>query len=480
MAAQEALSKLTLSPHSSFTPTTSVLINLPAANRHQTAKRTGDLLAVNHQKHHCFFNEKRFHNHIAHHLLALYSLGADEKVIQTCYDREAPTQKPIGGVDNEKITTKNWGSFLGQAEYYNNYLQFYLQEVQQKGPVQVIQEHVFGSPENQMLDRSFSGVLHPLIHWGYGLEFKIDGIVAEGLAMTAVHKANLQGLKLSELLTRHETHGATDGRSSDINHKESMPCFDFRCPEKNKTYKPKSGLSAFQILHKISQEADLAHPALFGSYNTSEQFSKVAEHPAVSSWLAKWEVADDADWEEIVERTKELIWMVAVIYATTYDASKEKFALNFFLMHLVTSSLFLPAILPNIAPRFRPVLLKAFFRTAICIWVGQGRLELRISECMKEPSSLQVPSSQHPTESENPWYKVLQSGAKHHDEHTTKVIRALSYNANTYGDSQVGYYLCDLKGTEVLDSTIFLRASIMTLNKLDWETQGDAMDWRWY
>jgi hypothetical protein len=46
MAAQEALSKLTLSPHSSFTPTTSVLINLPAANRHQTAKRTGDLLAV--------------------------------------------------------------------------------------------------------------------------------------------------------------------------------------------------------------------------------------------------------------------------------------------------------------------------------------------------------------------------------------------------------------------------------------------------
>jgi hypothetical protein len=62
----------------------------------------------------------------------------------------------------------------------------------------------------------------------------------------------------------------------------------------------------YKILHKISQEADLAHPALFGSYNTSEQFSKVAEHPAVSSWLAKWEVADDADWEEIVERTKEV------------------------------------------------------------------------------------------------------------------------------------------------------------------------------
>jgi hypothetical protein len=53
--------------------------------------------------------------------------------------------------------------------------------------------------------------------------------------------------------------------------------------------------------------------------------------------------------------------------------------------------------------------------------VGQGRFELRISECLKEASFIHVPDSQNPGESENPWYKVLESAAKHPDEHTTKV-----------------------------------------------------------
>jgi len=274
--------------------------------------------------------------------------------------------------------------------------------------------------------------------------------------------------------------GAKNGRTSDIQQKQMISSFDFRCEEKNKVFKPKCGLSAFQILHKISQEAELSDAALFQSYNTREQFSKAAEHPALIPWLDKWEIEDDSDWKEIIERTKELLWMVAVIYATSYNRKQEKFALNFFIMHLVTSSLFLPAILPCLDPQLRPVLLKAFFRTAICIWVGQGRFELRISECMKEPSFIQVPASQNPEETGNPWYKVLQSAAKHHDEHTTKLIRALSFNANTYGDSQPGYYSCDLEGSELLDSTVFLRASIMTLNRLDWEAHGSSMDTRWY
>ncbi|OAV86961.1 hypothetical protein PTTG_06365 [Puccinia triticina 1-1 BBBD Race 1] len=474
----EGLSKLGISGHSSLTPTTSVLINFPAQDRRQTAKLTGELLSDNHAKYHCFFNERRFHNHIVHHLLALYSLGADGKAIQASYDREVPSQKPIAGVDNEKITVKNWTSFLGQAEYYKNYLNFFCEEIENKGAVEAIQEYIFGNPDSQMLNRTFSGVLHPLIHWGYGLEFKLDGIVAEGLAITAVHGANLSNLKLSELLTEHATHGAPKRHHGDGNQKGIEPSFDFRCEESHKIYKPRTGLSAFQILHKISQEADLVDP-IFQTYDTREQFSKAAEHPALVPWFNKWEIAADCDWKEILERTKELIWMVAVIYTTSYDQEKGKFALNFFLMHLVTSSLFLPAILPHIDEQLRPILLKAFFKTAICIWVGQGRYELRISECMKEPSFIMVPDSQSPGKADNPWFKVLASAAKHPDEHTTKIIRALSFNANTYGDSQPGYYSCDLKGSELLDSTLFLRASIMTLNKIYWSGEG-AMDSKWY
>jgi hypothetical protein len=31
-----------------------------------------------------------------------------------------------------------------------------------------------------------------------------------------------------------------------------------------------------------------------------------AEHPALAPWLDKWEIEDDCDWKEILERTKEV------------------------------------------------------------------------------------------------------------------------------------------------------------------------------
>ncbi|POW14006.1 hypothetical protein PSTT_03363 [Puccinia striiformis] len=390
-------------------------------------------------------------------------MSADDKAIQ----------KPIGGINDTKVTIQNWTSFLGKAEYYKNYVDFFWEEIDNKGPIECIEEYIFGNPQNQMLNRkrekykayeymnlteqncrSFSGVLHPLIHWGYGLEYKINGIIVEGLAITAVHGANLSSLKLSELITKPKSSEASNGHTEKRHQQNAIPSpsFDFRCQEDSKTFKPKSGLSAFQIIHEISQEAELVDP-IFQTYDTREQFSKVAEHPKLIPLLEKWEIEEDSDWAEILERTKELIWMVAVIYTTSYDREKGN-------MHLVTSSQFLPVILPNIDPRLRPILLKAFFRTAICIWVGQGRMELRITECMKEPSFMKIPDSENPKGSENPWFQILECAAKHPDEHTTKIIRTLSFGSNTYGTSQVGYYGCELKGSELLDSTLFLRLCV--------------------
>ncbi|KAI0366503.1 hypothetical protein BV20DRAFT_1055640 [Pilatotrama ljubarskyi] len=38
-----------------------------------------------------------------------------------------------------------------------------------------------------MLNRLLAGLLHPLIHAGYGLEFGLAGLLAEGLAQAATH-----------------------------------------------------------------------------------------------------------------------------------------------------------------------------------------------------------------------------------------------------------------------------------------------------
>ena len=41
-----------------------------------SARTTSELLQLNHDHHHIFFNKDGFHNHIAHHLLTTYALNA--------------------------------------------------------------------------------------------------------------------------------------------------------------------------------------------------------------------------------------------------------------------------------------------------------------------------------------------------------------------------------------------------------------------
>lgn len=58
-----------------------------------------------------------------------------------------------------------------------------------KGIEAVMDEYVFaGSAQaDDMLVRMFAGFLHPIIHLGFGVEFRQPAIVAEALAQAAVH-----------------------------------------------------------------------------------------------------------------------------------------------------------------------------------------------------------------------------------------------------------------------------------------------------
>lgn len=76
--------------------------------------------------------------------------------------------------------------------YYNAYLQFFSHIVLDKGAAATLEEYIFSPKMNvavnnaasaQMLNRFMAGLLHPLIHIGYGLEFGLLGIVAEGKAV---------------------------------------------------------------------------------------------------------------------------------------------------------------------------------------------------------------------------------------------------------------------------------------------------------
>ena len=71
-------------------------------------------------------------------------------------------------------------------------MKFFTKSVLEIGNVATLEKYVFASEANwvdsikevkkqpQMLNRLFSGLLHPFIHAGYALEFNAPGLMAEG------------------------------------------------------------------------------------------------------------------------------------------------------------------------------------------------------------------------------------------------------------------------------------------------------------
>jgi hypothetical protein len=135
------------------------------------------LLKNNHDRFDVFHNEKRFHNHLTHHVLAAYSFGANEKRLEEIYQNHASYQRKIPPSLDVTLTRDNYKDYLGQVKAYANYLRLFKNEIGQHGIVDTIRRWVWSG---DMLSRLVGGVYHPLIHVGYGVEFGLAEQVAEG------------------------------------------------------------------------------------------------------------------------------------------------------------------------------------------------------------------------------------------------------------------------------------------------------------
>ena len=185
-------------------------------------------LSDNHVRWHIFFNYKGFHkyvmhqtmlisffdisrSHAAHHLLAIWALGAPGPVIEAAYATHCKYQRPAfaapGPINNHNLY-KHLGDerYVGQhtsaylyidgkpyLRYYTGYLDYFTSELLQKGLKECIEEHIFAPEANfgtafpEMLSRFVEGFLHPFIHVGYGAEFSSIGVSAEGSCKNLCH-----------------------------------------------------------------------------------------------------------------------------------------------------------------------------------------------------------------------------------------------------------------------------------------------------
>jgi hypothetical protein len=132
-------------------------------------------------------------NHIAHHLLTLFALKATPEEIRRGYNENKSYQRPPVDLENEIVddmhNPERFKTYLGKEQYYHDFLQYFQEEINQKGWETVLNDELFKGDDraDDLLARLFGGFLHPIIHLGFGVEFRQPAIIAEALAQAAVH-----------------------------------------------------------------------------------------------------------------------------------------------------------------------------------------------------------------------------------------------------------------------------------------------------
>ncbi|GAA94197.1 uncharacterized protein L969DRAFT_60291 [Mixia osmundae IAM 14324] len=466
---------------------------------HETAALSAGLLTTNHAEFHCFFNDKGFHNHLAHAILTVYSLGATSEQIKATYERCKAVQRPMLPLKDVVITEENWRDFLGREAYYSRYLQFFITQCRELGGPACIERYVLEDDQGQMLIRWFSGAWHPFILTGFGIEFALDAVTAEGLAACCVHSPQAAPL-LKAMSTRASkspfltfaSSFATGLRPLAARASPSVVSFVATAQRLPRIHRvPKEGLSGLTIIDHMSEDPRL-RAGQANSYESKNKFDDCLHNraKALNAWCAEWIIDSDGGWEEIVMRAEELIW-IATLLESAVSRPGQPTRCDFFLMHGLNSMLFLPSMLEVLSPSSRITVLECSFRMLVAYWVARGRPQLHIVDVLMRASNTPKPPSEAIADQSagTVWPSLIAAAATHPDEHLSKAIRSLAFAASLFGHSPPGIYKCSLPGSDILDGSCFVRAAGLHLNAIgwclndeepaDWDRSGLGFDEAW-
>jgi len=446
-------------------------------------------------KWHVFFDrDYRPHNHSTQYALALWAMGADDEILRAAYyDFEVKHQIPIFK-SPERITTKNFNEHLGDDEYYIAYLEYYTEIVRSKGVVAPLEEHIFDLKANfiagknadeqpRMLDRFLDGIMHSFIHTGNGLEFGLPGLVAEGLAWTAVHLSSSPAVIPSSLWDSSAPGTVESLTSRFLGLGKTAP-------------ETQGNTHALTILARILKdpqfdalpEADRYDQVYFNA--ESKYGDAIAEH--VRAWSF-----DRMDPKEVERKIEELVWAAAVIYTIGGWNKGENFNSDFFSVHFITSSLFLSPVAAVLKPVSQELLLRSYFAVCLTWWIGRGRQGFDIPAFYAEASATPAPLYPHPTPhkdalpsadspkaiSPNAWFPLIQQSLVIPDDHFPKALRALAHYGEVYGrraPGQADFASTELPFADRLDGSLFIRAAVLTNEKLGREKDVDVSDTRYW
>ena len=205
-----------------------------------------------------------------------------------------------------------------------------------------------------------------------------------------------------------------------------------------------------------------------------------------------WEINAARGQKELDERVEELFWLATLLLAGSGKPGRKP-RLDFFLMHILNASLFLPSLLralPSIESRV--TLLRAYIPVVLIYLTVRGRprinpeLMMSFTEVPRPPVKLNAQPDEgcigdpRVDVNVNPWPEIIASVVHAPDAHTVKAVRSLYYAAQKYGTTPAGAVIGAFRpdgsetheGIAKVDGTIFVRAAGVVMEALGWVSHG--------
>ena len=211
---------------------------------------------------------------------------------------------------------------------------------------------------------------------------------------------------------------------------------------------------------------------------------------------AMWHCVSDLSPAELEIKAEEVSFLTTLLFAGTGERGQRP-RLDFYLVHLLTSSLFVPPLIGALKEgRSRARLLGAFLSAMLSMLLARGFPRIDAGLLMSY-TDVPLPPSQRSGKAGkqlpgviglagamdyvNPWPGLLQHGLPAHDAHTVKALRALCIASQRYSTIAPGEMVGafdehgqeTLEGTSTVDGTVFVRAAGVLLNVMGWVVDGE-------
>ncbi|KAK3690578.1 hypothetical protein B0T22DRAFT_194798 [Podospora appendiculata] len=371
-----------------------------------SAKKASEFLVINHALYHTRW-KATFHNHMVHHLLALWALGASPDEIQDMWDYNQPYQTPIEMGQPKPSEGKNlkdpmvYKECLGNNSCYGDFLKFFEDTIAEIGVVATLKEYLLKGDElaESVFCRMFSDLLHPVISLGCGLEFQQPSLIAEALAGACVHET------WPELFL--------------------LPTEEY--VRANKPAPSNSLLDTIKALHNDS--------AVRNGVKFTDPFNKLADGlltrvtaEQLAPYLAQFQVKPEP--EDLQRKMRDLMYTSMYIVAAAQQPGK-RVALDFVTLHGATTSVFYPVILAQdgLSNEDKVRLLEAGARTSAMMYAACGSPALDTQRIL----------DYQPRHPDHGWPELIHRSIVYRDEgHAAKLIRAL-YSTEQLGEPEPGF-----------------------------------------